>query len=225
MGHASGAHVESTERGSMLVEMVVTLFLLGIVMSVLYTSVSSLTGATEGTSTRLQNLDEARLIMAATTKDVRTATSPDSGGSAFISAKSNELIFYANVNNPSAAASQVHLLVNGSTELVEQVTPATNAAGTAACTQQPCSYLPAKTKTRFVGRFVVNDASQPLFTYLAVGGTALPAGPGGLDASQMIQVRSVRVSLAVSKNHVYSVGTTWMENTVGLPNVAFQQAT
>ena len=110
------------------------------------------------------------------------------------------------------------------------VTPATNADGTT-CTQQPCTYDPADKKVRFVGRYVVNDDNSPaaerLFTYLDVNGdTLVPAVPSvGLDADQMLQVRAVRVQLAVSKTQSFNASVTWMQNTVGLPNVAFQQAT
>jgi hypothetical protein len=215
----------------MLVEMMCTVLLLGIVLATVYTGIDSLTGAAEGTNTRLQNLDEARLIMAATTKDIRTATAPSAGASAFLVAQPDEVEFYANVNNPDAAASKVKLWVNANTELVEEYTPATNASGTAACTQQPCSYLTSKKSVRFVGRYVVNDDNAPvserLFTYLDVNGNAIvPADPQvGLTASQMLQVRAVRVQLAVSKTQAWNAGVTWMQNTVGLPNVAYQQAT
>jgi hypothetical protein len=221
---------ERAERGSMLVEMVVTILLLGIVMATVYTGISTLTGAAEGTNVRLQNLDESRLIMAATTKDIRTATTPTASAAAFLTAKPDEIRFYANVNNSGAAASIVRLYVNANTELVEEYTPATKADGSA-CTQQPCVYDPADTAVRFVGRYVVNDddtpAAERLFTYLDVNGTVLsPVDPDvGLDADQALQVRSVRVQLAVSKTQAFNATVTWMQNTVGLPNVAFQQAT
>jgi hypothetical protein len=214
----------------MLVEMMVTILLLGIMLTTVYTGIDVLTGAAEGTNTRLQNLDEARLIMAATTKDIRTATAPSAGSSAFVVARPNELEFYANLNNPDAAASKVKLWVNAETELVEEYTPATNTDGSV-CTQQPCTYDAADTKVRFVGRYVVNNDNSPiaerLFTYLDVNGDELTiADPQvGLDADQMLQVRAVRVQLAVSKTQSFDAGVTWMQNTVGLPNVAFQQAT
>ena len=211
------------ERGTSLVEVMTTVLLLGIVLAVVYGGIGSLTTAAEGTSVRLQNLDEGRVMMATTTKDIRTATQPTSGASAFVLAMPNELQLYANLDNPNAAASLVHLFINSSTELVEEYTPATDATGTVVCTQWPCSYLNAKKKTRFVGRFVVNNAANPLFTYLDVAGSVLPAGGAALSGTQLLQVRSVQVNLSVSKTHAYSVGTTAMENTVGLPNVAFQQ--
>ena len=89
----------------MLIEMICTILLLGIVMGTVYSGISTLGGAAEGTNVRLQNLDEARLIMAATTKDIRTATAPSASGSAFRIARPDELEIYANVNNPGAAAS------------------------------------------------------------------------------------------------------------------------
>ncbi len=149
--------------------------------------IGSLTGAAEGASIRLQNLDEGRVMMATITKDIRTATQPSSGSSAFVSSRRpNELQFYANLDNPNAAASLVHLFINANTELVEEYTPATDASGTVVCSAQPCSYLTAKKKTRFVGRYVVNNASNPLFTYLDVTGNVLSPGAGGLTAAQTV---------------------------------------
>jgi hypothetical protein len=211
------------ERGTSLVEVMMTVLLLGIVLAVVYGGIGSLSNAAEGSNVRLQNLDEGRVMMATTTKDIRTATQPSSGASAFVVAKPNELQFYANLDNPNAAASLVHLYIGSSTELVEEYTSATDATGAVTCTQQPCSYLTANKKTRFVGRYVVNDATHPLFTYFDVGGAVLSSGASGLSATQLLQVRSVQVNLLVSKTHAYSASTTAMENTVGLPNIAFQQ--
>lgn len=213
------------ERGSMLVEMVVTILLLGIVLAVVYEGIASLTGAAEGANTRLQNLDEARVIMATTTKDIRTATQPVASSSAIVSATANDLVFYANLDNVGAAASLVHLWVNPSTELIEELTPATNASGSASCASQPCSYLASKKHTRFVGRYVSNSPANPLFTYLDVNGNALTPGGSGLTSTQLLQVRSVRVLLGVSKTRSFHTGVTWVQNTVALSNVAYQQGT
>jgi hypothetical protein len=212
------------ERGTSLIEVITTVLLLGIVLAVVYEGIASLSGAAEGTGIRLQNLDEGRVIMAVATKDVRTATQPDTAAAAFTLAKPAELQFYANLNNPAAAASLVHLYIDGNTQLVETVTPALTSTGQP-CTQQPCQYTSGIT-TRFVGKYVVNNSTtNPLFTYLDVNGNDLDPTHAGLNAAQMLQVRSVRVLLAVSKAHAFNSGTTWMRNTVGLPNVAFQQQT
>lgn len=214
------------ERGSQLVEMVVTVALLGLVLGVVYAGITSLTNAAEGTSIRLENLDEARLIMGATTKDIRTATSPGSTQSAFLTADPMELKFYANVNNPDAAASQVRLYVNSSTELVEEVTPAMDPTGTSPCLEQPCRY-DVGTTDRFVGRYVVNSVADdlPLFRYYDDAGVDLDPDLDGVDTDDLLRIRRVTVSLAVSKTPAYNVGTTTLENSVGLPNLAFQQAT
>ena len=216
------------ERGSQLVELVLTVALLGLVLGTVYAGISSLTNAAEGTSIRLQNLEEARLIMASTTKDIRTATSPGAADAAFVTATPMELEFYANINNPDAAASIVHLRVNAATKLVEEVTPATDETGSSPCTQQPCSYLESAMTTRFVGRYVVNSVSsgRPLFTYYDVAGVEVPTDPvTGVATDDLLRIRAVTVSLAVSKTPAYNVATTTLENRVGLPNIAFQQAT
>lgn len=229
MRRALSVDEQQGERGSQLIELLLTIALLGIVLGVVYSGMSSLTNAASGTSIRLQNLDEARHIMARTTKDIRTATSPGSAAPVFVAATPMELEFYANINNPNAAASRVHLFVNADTVLVEEITPATKpgSSGDTPCTEQPCSY-DWKTTPRLVGRYVVNDVTtgNPLFRYYGENGAEVPTDPStGVAASDLVKIRTVGVNLAVSKTKAYDVGTTTMVNRVGLPNVAFQQAT
>ncbi|HEY7438430.1 MAG TPA: hypothetical protein VIC35_03445 [Acidimicrobiia bacterium] len=205
----------------MIFEMTLTILILSIVMAVVYAGIASMTNTAAGTNVRLQNLDEARIMMATVTKDIRTATSPQSGTSAFVNAAPTDLQFYANLNNVGSAASLVHVYIDASTQLVETVTPATVAGG-GSCATWPCLYNTGM-KTRFVGRYAVNTAANPLFTYLDVNRN--PIGNGTLTAAQLDSVRWVQVSLSVSKTQKYNTAVMSMENTVGLPNVAYQQNT
>lgn len=195
----------------MLTELTVTLLLVSMVLTVVYGGISSLTNAAEGTGRRLINLDEARVLMAATTKDVRTATAPLAGQSPFTVALADHLQFYANLNNPGSPAVRVDLSLDAANELVETVTPPD-----AGCTQQPCTYTPANAKTRFVGRYL---ASSSVFAFFDPTGT--PMVPP-LTASQMLLVRSVQITMNVRKQTNPPVGVTTLVNTVGLPNVYYQ---
>lgn len=206
----------------MLFEMVVTVLLLGIVLAMVYEGIGSLSVAFEGTQRRLQNLDEARVLMASSSKDLRTATSIQAGTSPFTAALPADVTFFANIDNPAAAASKIHLYVDPGTELVEDLYPATDDTGTTPCTQQPCSYLDLKKRTRFVGRYITNN---DVFTYLDVSGAPLTPVPPAtvLSAAQLLQIRTVAIKLAVKKATTFPIGTTELHNTVGLPNVVFQQ--
>ena len=74
---------ERGQYGSSLVEVVVATSLLSLVMFTVFQGVTSTPSALENTSSRLRNLDEARVLMAATSKDLRTAVRLQSGTSPF----------------------------------------------------------------------------------------------------------------------------------------------
>ncbi len=102
--------------------------MLGIVLMVVYQGVDSVTQAIGGTERRLANLDEARILMAVTTKDIRTATRLQAGTSPFALADKREVIFYANLNNDGTSGSvvnngprQVRIYVDSNSELIEEV--------------------------------------------------------------------------------------------------------
>ena len=71
----------SDERGvSGLLEVVTVLLLLGLVLGTLYSTIYSSQNTVIGTNERLRNLDEARVLVATMTKDIRTAVRNHGGG-------------------------------------------------------------------------------------------------------------------------------------------------
>jgi hypothetical protein len=196
--------------------------MLGMVLLVVYQGIDSMTRAIGGTERRLANLDEGRTLMAVTTKDIRTATRLQAGTSPFVSADQREVVFYANLNNNGASGSvvdngprQVRIFVDTDSQLIEEVTkpdassvpPAYTYTGTAA--------------RRFVGRYVANAPSEPIFRFYDVDGAELTATP--LSSSDRLAVRSVRVTLSIRRATAFPVANTTLVNTVRLPNVDYQQ--
>jgi hypothetical protein len=212
----------SGEHGQTLFELVAVTLMLGMVLLVVYQGVDSMTTAIGGTERRLANLDEARVLMAVATKDVRTATRLQAGTSPFSLANKRELTFYANLNNNGGSGSviengprQVRIFVDSESRLIEEVKKPDGSSVPPAYT-----YNGTATK-RFVGRYVANAVSVPIFRYYDVNGTELTATP--LSAADRLATRSVRITLSIRRTTTLPVANTTLVNTVRLPNVDYQQ--
>jgi prepilin-type N-terminal cleavage/methylation domain-containing protein len=212
------------ERGQTLFEVIIVVALLGVVLTMVYEGIDSATKAIGGTEKRLANLDEARVLMAVTTKDVRTATRLQAGTSPFVLANSREVIFYANLNNNGSSGSvvdngprKVRIYVDANSQLIEQVTKpdATSVA--------PAYTYNGAPTNRYVGRFVANTATQPIFQYFDSSTPPNPLTAVPLSAADRLAVDSVEISLSIKGTTTFNVAQTTLENTVRLPNVDYQQ--
>jgi prepilin-type N-terminal cleavage/methylation domain-containing protein len=210
------------ERGQTLFEVIIVVALLGVVLSLVYEGIDSAAKAIAGTEKRLGNLDEARLLMAVTTKDVRTATRLQAGTSPFVLADKREVIFYANLNNDGSSGSvvdngprKVRIYVDSTSELIEQVTKpdATSVA--------PAYTYNGTAANRYVGRYVANAVSTPIFRYYDSNGVELPNAP--LSAADRLAVDSVGITLSIRRTSTFQLSATTLVNTVRLPNVDYQQ--
>ncbi len=201
-----------------LPEVMVVVAILGVVMLFALQSVATFETAATGGIRRLENLDEARLLMQVLTKDVRTTTRLDTTTSPFILADDNEVTFYANLNLTTACPKRVHLYIDSSDRLVENVTQP-DAGGT----PPACTY-PSTFTTRLVGRYVDNAADQPIFTYYYDNAgvlTAFPTTSTPLSATDGLLVNAIGIELAIRKDTTLYVNHTTLQNRVRLPNVYY----
>jgi hypothetical protein len=186
---------------------------MAIVLGAVFSATMSTTRATEGTGARLQNLDEARVLMATVSKDVRTAVRLSAGTSPFVTADKNEAIFYGNLDTTSAPK-KVRIYVDPSHRLIEQV-----------WSPDPGSTAPNYTYTtttptiRLVGRYVANTSAKPIFTYVDANDNALSPTP--LSSTNRIAIKAVRVELIVYKDSAFNEHSTTLVNRVRLPNVDY----
>lgn len=209
-------------QGQSLFEVIAVVSILSIVLVMVYQGINSAGQALSGTEKRLENLDEARTLMAVSTKDVRTATRLQAGTSPFTLADKREVIFYANLNNDGAGSSvvdngprRVRIYVDPSSQLIEEVVKP-------GVTSVPPAYVYTGTPTRrFVGRYVANATSQPIFRYYDTNGNELTATP--LSATDRLAVYSVRITLAIRRATTLPIANTTLVNTVRLPNVDYQE--
>lgn len=208
-------------RGQTLFEVIIVMALLTLVLGMVYEGIDAATNAISGSGARLQNLDEARVLMAVTTKDMRTATRLQAGTSPFVLANKREVIFYANLNNDGSGSTVVangprlvRIYVDASSEVIEQVTKPD------ASSVPPAYTYNGAATNRFVGRYIANAASNPIFRYYDSNGNELTAAP--LSASDRLAVDSVQVMLSIRKSTSLKVANTTLVNTVRLPNVDYQ---
>jgi hypothetical protein len=210
------------EQGQTLFELVCVVLMLGMVLLVVYQGVDAMTRSLGGTERRLVNLDEARTLMAVTTKDLRTATRLQAGTSPFVAAESREVIFYANLNTDGGSGSVVEngprrtrIFVDTDSQLIEEVVKPD-------ASSVPPNYTYTGTATRrFVGRYVANTTAQPIFRYYDVDGNELTATP--LSSSDRLAVRSVEITLSIRRATAFPVANTTLVNHVRLPNLDYQQ--
>jgi hypothetical protein len=206
--------IRRDERGqSTLIEVASALILLALVMTMLYSSLDSAGRAVAGTSMRVSNLDEARTLMAVLTKDLRTATRLQAGTSPFVVADTRDVTFYANLDDTTSGPRKIRIYVDSRNEIIASVqTPDSGS------TAPNYTYTGAATP-RYVGRYLANSATQPVFRFFDDSRTEL-AEP--LSASDLLAVDSVRITLEVREASTLPVGDVTLVDQVRLPNVDYQ---
>jgi hypothetical protein len=206
------------ERGSSVLELMCVLLLMTIVLGTVFEAIVSVEKATSGTGARLQNLDEARVLMATVSRDVRTAVPLNAGASPFVIADANEIEFYGNLDT-TAAPKLVHIYIDSKHQLIEQVQDPDSP------TRNPNQLLPPYTYTtktpvlRMVGRFVANNGANPIFTYLDATGTAMTPVP--LSTTTSASVHDVGLNLTVYKTSPFNQNATTLKDQVRLPNIDY----
>ena len=207
------------ETGFNFVEVLVVMSLLSIILGYVLQTVASVQSAAAGAEIRLENLDEARTLMAVTSKDIRTAARLSATTSPFLLADDNEVTFYANLHMDTECPKKVHLHVDGSGRLIEDVTEPDAGAALPNCT-----YVNNDTRTRLVGRYIANASTEPLFTYyydnggtqVAFSDTLTP-----LSSSDRLLVGGVGIRFSIRKDTTRQVAPTTLVNKVRLPNVNY----
>ena len=197
---------------SSLVEISATLLILAVVLGFLYTSIGSAERVTTGSKLRVTNLDEARTLMAVLTKDIRTATRLEAGGAPFVTATDRDITFYANLDNATDGPRKIHMYVDANQQIVSAVQ--TPDAGSA-----PNYTYTGAVRLRYVGRYLANTATEPVFEYFDADSTELTAPLSGPD---LLAVASVKITLVVRASTTMPVGNVTLVDQVRLPNVEYQ---
>jgi hypothetical protein len=179
-----------------MVEVILTVGLLAVVLTLAFDSFISYQNATSATAARLENLGEARVMMAALTKDLRTART-------FSSLAPSDVTFLGYLNvGATAPPNQLRLYVDGQGRLLEAVTPPDDPAA------NPVTYT-GTPRTRVLGVGVVAPGSLLSFRDAADAATTDPD-----------EVTSVVITLSVDVPAAVDVPPTVLTSRVHLPNVA-----
>jgi hypothetical protein len=215
------------------------MLVLSVILGFTLQSVASFQRASTGGARRIENLNEARILMQVITKDIRTAAKLDATSPPFpdgpsgvysidgvTRADDNELVFFANLNLSTQCPKliRLHLQYVDSVDgyrLIESVTePSSGVPPT-------CSYPATPSRTRLVGRFIANNLStEPMFTYYydADGDGELDpflVSETPLSVENALKVKAIGVNLAVRKGTSLTVAPTMVANFVRLPNVFY----
>jgi type II secretory pathway pseudopilin PulG len=185
------------QAGVTVVEMTVVVALLGLVLALALNSLGAYQRAAAANDTRQQDLDEARVVMAVLTKDLRTATS-------FSSLAAADVTFLGLVNTGATAPpNQIRLDVDAQGVLRERtwLPDDPNAS--------PITYTGTADRTRVVGRGLVSIGSLLSFRDSADAAT-----------TTLSSVRSVVITLSVDLPSGAPVPPTVLSSRVFLPNVA-----
>ena len=213
------------EAGMTVLEVIIATAILSIVVAFVMTGFSSFQSSAATDDLKLQNLDEARLLMDTVSKDIRTAAYVQAGSPAFTTADVTHVIFTANLlttTYPNQVEIYIDTTVPSTPYLVEKIT--TPDPGSCATL---CTYTGAAgsvTTTRFVGKYVTNNASNSLFIYYDSNGAQIipPTGQTALTCpSQCLKINSIKINLSVRKGTSRAIPATTLINTVTLPNLYY----
>jgi type II secretory pathway pseudopilin PulG len=188
--------VRDGQAGITVIEMTVVVALLGVVLAMSLQGMSNYQRAAAASDSRAENLNEARVVMAVLTKDLRTATS-------FSALAATDTTFLGLLNTGATAPpNRLRLYVDAQGILREATTPPDNPNAS------PITYT-GTPATRVVGRGLVNTGSLFSFRDSADNPTTTASA-----------VASVVVTLSVDLPAGAPVPPTVLSSRVFLPNVA-----
>jgi prepilin-type N-terminal cleavage/methylation domain-containing protein len=212
------------DGGFTLTEMVVVMFILGIVLAAVQTTLL-MTQKTVGVNNmRLTQTMQAKTAIEAMSRTLRTAVLPSQlngtcgscSTAAFIQGTANSVQFYANINNDKniIGPSRVTYSVAGNGDLTETI-QAPNAHAATDYNYQYCT--PSATcvvPTRVLAHFV--QTTKPLLTYYDKNGTVFTDTT--LTAVELAGVDSIDLFLQVQAAANQTLTSTTLTERVTLPN-------
>jgi type II secretory pathway pseudopilin PulG len=206
--------------GLTLVELLTAMSLTGVLLAALASLFLGATKTTHGTQNRLEEINDGRVAISSMGRALRTAILPSqlfdvsSDDTAFISAESNKLRFYANIDNPGNSVGPTKVTYEVTGGVLTQVTQIPNPFVPANPVYVYCVPSPTcPTKTKVLARGVLT--SSPIFRYYDSLGNALTGSP--LSDDKLAAVDSVDVSVTVAKPGSGGNGSTFALR-VAMPN-------
>ena len=215
--------LRSDERGLTLAELLVTIALLSVVMTLVVTMFVSFSTALRSDRAASDNTAAATIAMNEVTRVIRSATAvEDKDGNllpAIVEAGRATITVHAYLDTTSVKPRPVKVVftINSARELIEErwagvpVTGKTNAFG-----------FPARTSTRTVVRQIDRGASgtNAIFTFFDPDNTAFVlANTAALSSTSRNNVAAVQVRLKVQTDSTGRAKPAVLQNLVGMPNL------
>ncbi len=199
------------DRGLTLAELMVTMVLMGVVGTIMVSTVVSVTSTVTKTQARADSLDIARTGMARLTKNIRAGMAIQQAGAAdlppFAEIGPNKLTVYASLGD---VPTKITYSVNANRELIEQWYTGNAASG-------PYWTFNATPRTTVIARQIPSTAGA-LFTFYDYNG-ALLTNQTSTAAADLGQVRSVKIALTVDVDPARAGGPVTVSSSVVLPNL------
>lgn len=218
-----------SDDGFTLVELMVTMLVMGIIFAALPFIVSSTTKLTEANSTRLQAMSQARASVESAARLLRTAVVPEqlgavSGDSAFILGDDFHVQFYADIDNPgnTIGPSRVTLAVDGG-NLVQTVQTPDQPVIANDYQWSDCTLGAIGCSKRQTTLATDVQTTAPVFKYYMPdqnGVETLLTGAQPYDATVLGTVDAIEISVTVGKNAASPIGADTYISRVTLLNKA-----
>lgn len=217
----------ASDQGLSLVELLVSMLLLGIVTAIvsgLYISAMRTVTQAQVLSSNTRSVSNG---MNEVSRVLRAATeNPVSGlplkAPALESASDNAVTFYAYVNLGTPVVTQPPVKIMLSLDANRRLVETTYAA--IPLTAGFFSFAAVPLSSRILTEALAPAGSPPLFTYLKADGVAIvPAATGLTDAERRL-ITAVRLSVTVTNGSADASTWVTLRNTVGMPNVGLSLA-
>ncbi len=208
----------SNDNGFTLVELLTTMVLLGIVLSIATLAMSSAANSYVDQKTYSDTLRLNTSAMNTMTKTIRGGTEIKGLNAdnlpAFKTAQSGEVeIFVAKSERPEL----VRFFVNDQNQLARQVTPADENS-----TAPYWEFPDAPVSTDIIAYTVPPDEADNIFTYFDSNDEEIDISTGSTQGTQLSRIRSVRIDLTIDVDPDQATPVE-IVNTVVLPNLGVIQ--
>jgi prepilin-type N-terminal cleavage/methylation domain-containing protein len=214
-----------SDDGFTLTEMAVTVGLLGLVLATAFGAMTAFTGIAGGAERRMRNLEQARLLMNVTTRDLRTATPTLINGTevaAFVSATADSVEFYGNLRF-DATTPVTDPPVRVRLFLETDPRDATRRQLVETVTALPTTAVPSPApRRRVIGVSLLPDTEMFCYdTAEVAASTDLGAWCASSTVPALADIAMVRVRILVQRSSAQ--GPTVLISSVYLPNVALDK--
>jgi type II secretory pathway pseudopilin PulG len=222
------------DSGSTLVELMVVMFIMGIVVAATVTLTIGFQRSNAQNISRQDQIDAARTAVERVSKTVRSAVMPSQLNAncaacivdAFVTGQNFTMQFYADLDNSanSVGPSKVVYTVASSGPdagvLIETIqiptSPYPTATGYPYCDPATAGCQAYVTTRRITSGVITSGA--PLFKYYDITGARLIPAASGLSTAQLDAVLSVELVIQVQSTNVTKAATTTYIQRVTLPN-------